>query len=82
MIVIFDRHKEVWIRSALVALDYNHGAGRDQAVDSDGTPRYKLNVSVMTVRVLEICTLNHNPMGLFHIYSPKIKKINLGAKWV
>ena len=39
------------IRSALVALDYNHGVGREQAVDQEGNPRYKLNVSLTQVFV-------------------------------
>ena len=39
------RLKEMNIRSALTVLDFNHGVGREQAVNADGSLRYKLNVS-------------------------------------
>ena len=51
-----NRHREVWIRSALVAMDFNHGAGREQAVDVEGNLRYKLNVRNIWL-ILFICNI-------------------------
>ena len=36
----------MYIRSAFVVLDHNHGVGREQSVTSEGLPWYKLNVSI------------------------------------
>ena len=39
----------MWLRSALVVLDFNHGVSRSQEQDENGALRYKLTVSIAAV---------------------------------